>query len=89
MSDDVRLLIALQQRINGRVAKPLRKQWASITVRRDPCDVALRFLRLFAGGDWHRGGSHVARYHGGPGIGFPGWSNDRAQKIQAVTIRVP
>lgn len=89
MSDDIRLLIALQQRINGRVAKPLRKQRCQTVVRRDPPDVSWRFLRLFAGGDWHRGGSHVARYNGGPGIGFPGWSNDRAQKIQAITIRVP
>ncbi len=89
ITDDELALRQLAHRLNGRVAKPLRGEWAArlrCTVRRDPRDVVYRWLRLHRKGEWYRGGSHVARPGGGPGIGFLNWVNDRPKKIVTTLI---
>jgi hypothetical protein len=40
-------------------------------VKRDVVMIAYRWLRRFAGGEWYRGGSHVARLNYGPMIALP------------------
>ena len=82
------VLAALVKRLDGRRPRPLapRLQRCRIAVYRDPRDIVFRYLRRFRKGDWHRGGSHVARYHGGPGIGFRGFRNDRRHKIKPVFL---
>jgi hypothetical protein len=81
-------LTALVKRLEGRRPRPLapRLQRCRIRVYRDPRDLVFRYLRRFRKGHWHRGGSHVARYHGGPGIGFQGFRNDRCQKIKPLFL---
>ena len=75
--NDLEALQKLIARMGGRVMHRRRgKQQCSGIVRRYPVDIAYRYLRRFVGGQWHRGGYHVARYNHGPGIGFPGWTND-------------
>ena len=88
-SDDELALRQLAHRLDGRVAKPRRGALVArlrCTVRRDPRDVVYRWLRRHRGGYWYRGGSHVARLNGGPGIGFLAWQNDRAERIRVTLI---
>lgn len=79
---DAPALASLHERLNGRKPRPMRAR--RLPMLRDPSDVAWRWLRRFVGGTWYRGGSHVARLHFGPGIGFVGFRNDSAKPIRAV-----
>ncbi len=81
-------LAALVKRLDGRRPRPLthRLQRGRIRVYRDPRDIVFRYLRRFRKGDWHRGGSHVARLDFGPGIGFRNFRNDRRHKIQPILL---
>jgi hypothetical protein len=74
----VRLLSLFTGRVMPLVRHPLGRRCG---VRRDPRNVAYRFLKRSRGGEWFRGGSHVARLHFGPGIAFPNWVNDRAVPV--------
>lgn len=84
--EDQTLLIQLTVKLNSRAQKPLVKQCCHTTVYRDRVNVAWRYLRRFAGGQWHRGGSHCARLNMGPGVGFRGLRNDRSGGFQAFPI---
>lgn len=90
---DAPFLSRLCARMNGRLARPDRSHTAKLLarmghrMRRDPRYVARRWLRRFAGGAWHLGGSHVARLHFGPGIAFVGFCAESFRPIKAALIR--
>jgi hypothetical protein len=86
---DIATLSHLITRLDGRRPHklPPRCQRFHSTIYRDPIDLVSRYLRRFTCGPWHRGGSHVARFHGGPGIGFRNFRNDRRISYQPIPIR--
>lgn len=90
---DAATLAALARMLEGRVMKPLRRQFSDrFTVRRDPRDVVRRYLRRARHADsrpWHAGGYHVARLDYGPGIAWKQWRNDQAQPVQCHLINLP
>lgn len=85
---DLDLLARLVKRLDGRRPRKSapRLQRFRRTVYRDPVLVIHRYLTRFTTGPWHRGGHHVARYYGGPGIGFRNFRNDRRNKLKPITI---
>jgi hypothetical protein len=92
-AQDIRILTALASRLNARYPRrshtPTSKRLAKnhrIKIYRDPLDVIARYLRRKTQGPWHRGGSHIARLHHGPGIGIQQFRNDRRTKIQAIVL---
>jgi hypothetical protein len=88
--EDAEVLKRLVERMNGRRPRPVRnRRCATITVYRNPRDVAKRWLKRFLGACWYVGGSHVARPCFGPGIAFVGWRNDRKTAIKARAINLP
>lgn len=82
------LFARLVKRLDGRRPRKSapRLQRFHAKVYRDPVLVIERFLRRFTQGPWHRGGHHVARYHGGPGIGFRNFRNDRRNQLRPITL---
>jgi len=88
-ADDTAALVGLFKRMMGRVMPVLRHPMARrFNVRRAPRDVAFRYLRRVRGGEWYRGGDHVARLNFGPGVAFAGWVNDRAVTVIPELINV-
>lgn len=86
---DIDLLTRLVKRLDGRRPRksaPRLQRFHSI-VYRDPVLVIHRYLCRFTKGPWHRGGHHVARFYGGPGIGFRNFRNDRRIKLQPILLR--
>ena len=87
---DGEALQRLHNKFRDRKSRPQRGDMrCRVRLLRDPRDVAYRYLRRFVGGSWFRGGSHVARYQGGNGIGFLGWANDRNGQIRPILTGGP
>ena len=72
MNDSIILTRLADRMADRRLPARRRQPWAryGLILRIDPVEIAHRYLRRFAGGQWHRGGSHVARPNFGPGIGI-------------------
>ena len=88
-ADDTAALVGLFKLMMGRVMPVVRNpRGRACGVRRDPRNVAWRYLRRVRPGVWFRGGSHVARLNFGPGMAFEGWVNDRAVSVVPTLINV-
>ena len=90
--EDIELLTRLSSLFKSRPLPPMRRQpWRryGITLRRDPVEIAHRYLRRFAGGQWHQGGSHVARLNFGPGIGFRIKQTPKVMKATPILLNLP
>ena len=87
---DTAILTRLVKRLDGHVTRTTRyPRTLHLRLHRDPVDIAHRYLRRFAGGQWHQGGHHVARLFGGPGIAIPiRWRNDRNCNPQPYLINI-
>lgn len=88
IEEDIRILRSIVKRLYHRRPRRIarRLQRFHSTIYRDPLDVVARYLRRHTQGPWHRGGSHIARFHGGPGIGFRGFRNDRRHKLIPILL---